>query len=160
MIATVRDCLRQAWTPPPDRLRPPPLVPHTFTVALLALAGAAGLAVEVGQPASTVLALLPEPGYRLWGLSLMIGAGLALVGVVMRDWLAGLLWERLGLTLLVPASAVYVLLAWLALGAGAFILPVFTVSAITVGGAVRVWQIHRFIRGVTAAAAEGRESGE
>ena len=149
MVKNVIDFL---FTPPTEKLRPPPLVPHPLTVWAFVLVTIAGGAVLAGADPTASVAVLPAWGYDLYGVMLVFGGLAGLVGLLMRDWRLGLIWERTSLISLVPALGLYSLLSVLVLGADAHGLGVLAVMGLFVGATVRLVQIIRFMRGLHIAA--------
>lgn len=89
---------------------------HPFQRYLLALAVVGSLPIVVGKPTSgSVESSLPELIVLIWGVILLTGCGLALVGVYWplrepitpRSFVTALFLERLGLALVWPTALVY-----------------------------------------------------
>lgn len=82
---------------------------HPFETYLLALAAISGLPLIIGEPTSgTIDEALPYPLVLVWGLMLLVGSTIALVGLYWRGRSAtGLVLERAGLIGVGGASLVY-----------------------------------------------------
>jgi hypothetical protein len=89
---------------------------HPFQRYLLALAVVGSLPILLGKPtAGSIEALLPPAIVLGWGLLLLVGCGIALVGVFWplrepitpKSFVTALFLERLGLALVWPTALVY-----------------------------------------------------
>ena len=104
-------------TPPtPVVTEPPPLPPfppaepkNPFEVFILVWIALASASFTTGDPGSRSLQqALPERAVILWGACAMIGAVMALVGILVQKWTNdGLVLERTGIILVGGAAAVY-----------------------------------------------------
>lgn len=102
---------------------------HPFQTFMLVLCIASGLPLLFGQPTSgSIESNLPHWMAVTWGLSLLVGSTLGLLGSFWRgDYDTGLLLERMGLDLAGFAAVAYSVIVvistgWLGLLAGAIVL--------------------------------------
>lgn len=134
-------------------LRPPPLVPHPFTIGFLVTIMASGLSLLLfGPPAGAGSALLPHWAAVVWAVLLVIGGICVLSGTFWKDLITGLLLEVAGSIALIPASILYVGVVLLAPGFNRiYVLSLFVAIAYGIGSAYRIYQIQRFINAMRRA---------
>lgn len=110
---------------------------HPFQTFLLALCVVSGVPLVFGEnTASSIAALLPHWMGASWGISLSLGAAIALAGSYWprRNYATALTLERVGLVIVGPAAVVYALVILIYGGMGgataALITLAFGASAI------------------------------
>jgi hypothetical protein len=76
-------------------------------VFILGLCVLAGITITTHQNDSFIIQKMGEPWSSLWGVSLVLGAGIALLGGFWKNRITGMLIERAGILLLGLASFIW-----------------------------------------------------
>lgn len=129
-----------------DPLAPPPATRNPDTVFLIALCLVAGLSqVLSGTEPGTVDALVPTWMALTWGIALIVGATLILVGVFWPQQGTGQLIELVGRSIYGPAALAYAVAIYAAADKGFMVAALGAAPFVgfAVACLVRVWQIVR-----------------
>lgn len=113
-----------------------------FILALSAFGGIGALAIDQGP--GTLEALLPRWGVLLWGVFLVLGSALALIGIS-RNTLNGILIEQFGSAVVGITTVYYSILAFAYVGWGA-ISPMSIILAWGLANILRWFQLQMLLR--------------